>query len=217
MTISQSDPLDSVSMTILVLDPRWPDLIPLAAASCLEAPIEYTDEVPVSVRWNLGDIAVTESAEGTLVTTDATDPAVQERVKAGEIVIEAASLKDPLHKAQAVMHEARARGEWEKAQTHESLLEYLKQETQELIDAVQGKHSDEELKKELSDLFLQVLFHAELAAERGAFAFPDVAQAFVDKMKNRAPYLFDGSTGTVSVDKQDRLWEEGKRKEKSAE
>ncbi|MCZ9293397.1 MazG nucleotide pyrophosphohydrolase domain-containing protein [Corynebacterium meitnerae] len=206
-------------MSVLVLDPRWPDMIPLQAAVGVQSPVAYTDEVPVSVRWNFGDLARSEdpTGVGTLVTTDVNDPLVKERIESGEIVVEAASLKDPLHKAQAVMHEARARGEWEKAQTHESLLEYLKQETQELIDAVQGKHSDEELKKELSDLFLQVLFHAELADERGAFAFPDVAQAFVDKMKNRAPYLFDGSTGTVSVDKQDRLWEEGKRKEKSAE
>ena len=203
-------------MTILVLDPRWPDLIPLAAVDRFEGPISYTDDVPVSVRRNLGDIDVAESAEGTLVTTDVNDRAVQQRIKAGEKVIEASSLMDPLYRAQRVMHEARARGEWEQTQTHTSLLEYLEQETQELIDAVRGNDSDEELKKELSDLLLQVLFHAELAAERGAFTFADVAEAFVNKMKNRAPYLFDGSRGTVSVDKQDRLWEEGKRKEKAA-
>ena len=203
-------------MTILVLDSRWPDLIPLAVATGLEGPIAYTDEVPDSVRWNLGDIAVTDSVEGTLITTDVSDPAVQERVKAGERLIEASSLVDPVQEAQRVMHVARARGEWEQAQTHTSLLEYLEQETQELIEAVRDNHSEEDLKKELSDLLLQVLFHAELAAERGAFTFADVAEAFVNKMKVRAPYLFDGSVGTVSVDKQDRLWEEGKRKEKAA-
>ena len=201
-------------MTILVLDPRWPDMIPLAAATSLAGPIAYTDEVPVSVRWNLGDIAVTESAEGTLVTTDATAPAVQERFKAGERVIEAPSLGDPLFQAQSVMHTARTRGEWEMAQTHESLIEYLEQETAELIDAIRNHHPDDALKKELSDLLLQVLFHAEIASRRGAFSFPDVAQAFVDKMKNRAPYFFDGSTGTVPVDEQDRMWAEGKKREK---
>lgn len=202
------------TMTILVLDPRWPDMIPLAAATSLAGPIAYTDEVPVSVRWNLGDIAVTESAEGTLVTTDATAPAVQERFKAGERVIEAPSLGDPLFQAQSVMHTARTRGEWEMAQTHESLIEYLEQETAELIDAIRNHHPDDALKKELSDLLLQVLFHAEIASRRGAFSFPDVAQAFVDKMKNRAPYFFDGSTGTVPVDEQDRMWAEGKKREK---
>lgn len=202
------------TMTILVLDPRWPDMIPLAAATSLAGPIAYTDEVPVSVRWNLGDIAVTESAEGTLVTTDATAPAVQERFKAGERVIEAPSLGDPLFQAQSVMHTARTRGEWEMAQTHESLIEYLEQETAELIDAIRNHHPDDALKKELSDLLLQVLFHAEIASRRGAFSFPDVAQAFVDKMKNRAPYFFDGSTGTVPVDEQDRMWAQGKKREK---
>ena len=202
------------TMTILVLDPRWPDMIPLAAATSLAGPIAYTDEVPVSVRWNLGDIAVTESAEGTLVTTDATAPAVQERFKAGERVIEAPSLGDPLFLAQSVMHTARTRGEWEMAQTHESLIEYLEQETAELIEAIRNHHPDDALKKELSDLLLQILFHAEIASRRGAFTFPDVAQAFVDKMKNRAPYFFDGSTGTVPVDEQDRMWAEGKKREK---
>lgn len=202
------------TMTILVLDPRWPDMIPLAAATSLAGPIAYTDEVPVSVRWNLGDIAVTESAEGTLVTTDATAPAVQERFKAGERVIEAPSLGDPLFQAQSVMHTARTRGEWEMAQTHESLIEYLEQETAELIDAIRNHHPDDALKKELSDLLLQILFHAEIASRRGAFSFPDVAQAFVDKMKNRAPYFFDGSTGTVPVDEQDRMWVQGKKREK---
>ena len=202
-------------MTILVLDPRWPDMIPLAAATSLEGPITYTDEVPVSVRWNLGDIATTESAQGTLVTTDITDPEAQKRVVAGEQLIEAPSLADPLFQAQSVMRAARTRGEWEMAQTHESLIEYLEQESRELIDAIRNHHPDDALKKELSDLLLQILFHAEIASRRGAFAFPDVAQAFVDKMKNRAPYLFDGSTGTVPVDKQDRLWAEGKRKEKN--
>lgn len=201
-------------MTILVLDPRWPDMIPLAAATSLEGPIVYTDEVPVSVRWNLGDISTTESATGTLVTTDPDDVEVRTRIAAGEKVIEAPSLSDPLHQAQQVMRTARTRGEWEMAQTHETLIEYLEQETHELIDAIRNHHPDDALKKELSDLLLQILFHAEIASRRGAFTFPDVAQAFVDKMRNRAPYLFDGSTGTVAKDEQDRLWAEGKAREK---
>lgn len=200
-------------MTILVLDPRWPDMIPLAAATSLAGPLTYTDEVPVSVRWNLGDIVTTESGGGTLVTTDPADPVVEQRITAGERVIEAPSLTDPLYQAQSVMHVARARGEWEMAQTHETLIEYLEQETRELIDAIRNKHSDDALKKELSDILLQVLFHAEIASRRGAFTFPDIAQAFVDKMKNRAPYLFDGSTGIVPKHEQDRLWAEGKRNE----
>lgn len=205
-------------MTILVLDPRWPDMIPLAAATSLAGPLAYTDEVPVSVRWNLGDLLPADAADeqtgsGTLVTTDPNDPAVRTRIAAGERVIKAPSLSDPFLQAQQVMHEARTRGEWEMDQTHETLIEYLEQETHELIDAIRNHHPDEALKKELSDLLLQILFHAEIASRRGAFAFPDVAQAFIDKMKNRAPYLFDGSTGIVAKHEQDRLWDEGKKRE----
>lgn len=203
-------------MSVLVLDPRWPDMIPLHAAVEVLGPVSYTDEVPVSVRWNFGDLVSAEdpTGEGTLVTTDASDPAVVERTGRGERVIKAASVEDPVHRAQQIMHAARTRGEWERGQTHESLLTYLEQESQELAEAIGSGHNDAELKKELSDLLLQVLFHAEIASERGAFTFPDVAEAFVEKMKSRAPYLFDGSTGTVKKDVQDRLWEEGKRKEK---
>ena len=69
------------------------------------------------------------------------------------------------------------------------------------------------MKHELADVLLQVLFHAEIADERGAFDFGDVAAAFVAKMRSRAPYLFDGSTGLVDQATQDRLWAEGKARE----
>lgn len=202
-------------MSVLVLDPRWPDMVPIDVAIRVEGPIAFTDEVPVSARWNFGDLVRGEdpTGRGWLVTTDPSDPSAQKRIDAGEPVITVPSLHDPLHHAQRVMHNARTRGEWEMAQTHESLLFYLEQESAEFAEAVRNCHGDEELKKELSDLLLQVLFHAEIADQRGAFTFADVAQAFVDKMKNRAPYLFDGSTGTVSLEEQDRLWAEGKRRE----
>lgn len=203
-------------MSVLVLDPRWPDMVPIDVAIRVEGPIAFTDEVPVSARWNFGDLVRGEDSTGRgwLVTTDPSDPSVQTRIDAGEPVITVPSLNDPLHHAQRVMHDARTRGEWEMTQTHQSLLFYLEQESAELAEAVRNGHSDEELKKELSDLLLQVLFHAEIADQRGAFTFADVAQAFVDKMKNRAPYLFDGSTGIVSEEEQDRLWSEGKRRER---
>lgn len=202
-------------MTVLVLDPRWPDMIPIDAAIQVEGPVTFTGEVPVAVRWNFDQLVRAEASDENdwLLTTDPTDPAVRERLERGEQLIEVPSLADPLHQAQAVMHAARSRGEWEMRQTHESLLEYLEQETAEVAEAIRTNGSDDELKKELSDLLLQVLFHAEIASRRSSFAFPDVAQAFVDKMRNRAPYLFDGSTGIVPEAEQDRLWAEGKRRE----
>ena len=98
--------------------------------------------------------------------------------------------------------------------THESLLPYLREEAEEVAEAIQSGSLDDELKQELADLLLQVLFHAELAAERGAFDFADVADAFVQKMRRRAPYLFDGSEGLVDKQTQDRLWAEGKARER---
>lgn len=204
-------------MSVLVLDPRWPDMIPIDVAIRVHGPVAFTDEVPVSARWNFGDLVRSEdpAGQGWLVTTDASDPLVRERLGAGEQLVEVPSLRDPLHQAQRVMHDARSRGEWEMGQTHESLLVYLEQESAELADAIRNRYGDDELKKELSDLLLQVLFHAEIADQRGAFDFPDVAQAFVDKMRNRAPYLFDGSAGIVGEEEQDRLWVEGKARENS--
>ncbi|SDL86706.1 XTP/dITP diphosphohydrolase [Corynebacterium mycetoides] len=204
-------------MSVLVLDPRWPDMVPINVAIRVEGPIAFTDEVPVSARWNFGDLVRGEDAtgQGWLVTTDPGDPAVRKRLSRGEPLIEVTSRHDPINEAQRVMHVARSRGEWERAQTHESLLTYLEQESAEFAEAVRTRQDDAELKKELSDLLLQVLFHAEIADQRGAFTFADVAQAFVDKLKNRAPYLFDGSTGTVPGDVQDRLWAEGKKRERS--
>ncbi|WP_115686083.1 MazG nucleotide pyrophosphohydrolase domain-containing protein [Corynebacterium senegalense] len=197
-------------MTILVLDPRWPDMIPLGVASRITGPVEYTSEVPVSVRWALADVPAGE-AGGWLVTTDACDPGVVKRAESEELIA-VPSLADPVLEAVETMRRARERGEWERAMTHESLLPYLEEESREFAEAVRGG-GDAELKKELSDVLLQVLFHAELARERGAFDFADVAGAFVEKMKSRAPYLFDGSAGLVAVEEQERLWAEGKSRE----
>lgn len=162
--------------------------------------VDYTPEVPEHARvW-----PHVPGAAWTLTTEEGNNDDVR-----------VPSLDDPVARAVAVMHTARTRGEWEQSMTHERLLPYLKEETAEVAEAIEEQAGDEELKKELADVLLQVLFHAELAAERGAFTFADVAQAFVTKMQSRAPYLFDGSEGTVDIATQDRFWAEGKAKEKN--
>ncbi|QPK82789.1 nucleoside triphosphate hydrolase [Corynebacterium qintianiae] len=195
-------------MTVLVLDPRWPDMIPLNIR--IRGRVEFTSEVPVSVRWALDS---TDDTGNWLLTTDPTDPLVRNRIAAGEELIEVPSRRDPVLAATQTMSVARRRGEWERAMTHESLLPYLAEEAREFADAVRGGDTHE-LRKELSDVLLQVLFHSEIASD---FDFADVAQAFVDKMRSRAPYLFDGSTGLVALEEQDRLWAEGKAREKEKE
>ncbi|APT92868.1 nucleoside triphosphate hydrolase [Corynebacterium phocae] len=200
-------------MTVVLLDERWPTLIPLEVYSRLTHPVRYTGEVPVEVRWNLGDLATGDDPRGigTLVSTDARDPEVARRLRSGEPVIEAPSRRDAVYVAKQVMRRARSIGEWEMAQTHQSLLPYLEEETAEFSQAIRQGADDEALVKELGDVFLQVLFHAEIASRRGAFELEDVARSFVAKMRARAPYLFDGTTGVVATETQERLWEEGKR------
>lgn len=203
-------------MAVVVLDPRWPDMIPMGMLSRLESPVTVTGEVSVSVRWSLADLPTRESITGwgTLLTTDPHAAEVRERVARGESVFTVPSRADKVQEAVDTMHVARNRGEWEISQTHESLLPYLAEETAEFADAVRAGADDETLKKELGDVLLQVLFHAELASRRGAFNFSDVAASFTEKMKSRSPYLFDGSEGIVSEAEQDRLWQEGKAREK---
>lgn len=128
------------------------------------------------------------------------------------------SVIDELEDAVALMTRAVRQGEWEQAQTHASLLEYLREETDELAEVIaagdaDGAYDEQELCRELSDILLQVLFHAEIANRRGAFDIGHVAGAFVAKMRNRAPYLFEEAERPVSREEQDRLWAEGRVRE----
>jgi nucleoside triphosphate diphosphatase len=95
------------------------------------------------------------------------------------------SLEDTL----ALMRDLRRRCEWDAAQTHESLRPYLIEEAHEVDDALLAG-DDARLREELGDLWLQILFHAVVAEERGAFTLHDVAESFVTKMKGRHPHLY---------------------------
>lgn len=171
-------------------------MVPVTIARLIDGPVEYTPEVPDTARpWPH------EAGAEWIVTTQDRDG------------IRVPSLADPVYQATRTMHAARTRGEWEQSMTHETLVPYLIEETGELAEEITNPTSEAHLQKELSDVLLQVLFHAEIASERGAFTFADVAQAFVDKMKSRAPYLFDGSTHPITTAEQERLWAEGKARE----
>ncbi len=94
-----------------------------------------------------------------------------------------------LDDALALMRDLRARCEWDRAQTHQSLRPYLIEEAHEVDDAIAAQ-DDGPLRDELGDLLLQVLFHAVVAEERGAFGPHDVAGALVAKMHLRHPHLY---------------------------
>ncbi len=84
---------------------------------------------------------------------------------------------------------------WDRAQTHDTMVPYLIEEAYEVVDAIEGS-SGEELAKELGDLLFQVLFHAQLGAERNAFDIESDSALIRDKMIERHPHVFgDGEAG----------------------
>jgi XTP/dITP diphosphohydrolase len=87
---------------------------------------------------------------------------------------------------------------WDREQTHESLVQYLVEETYELIEAIESG-SREELIEELGDVLYQVLFHADIEAEAGSFTLEDVAEHMTAKMVARHPHIFPAGDGTVAV------------------
>ena len=101
---------------------------------------------------------------------------------------------------------------WDKAQDHESLKRYFLEEVYAGLDAI-DRGSDESLCDELGDALLQVVFHAQLAAERGSFTIDDVLDSICDKMVRRHPHIF----GEASADDPDQvlsMWEALKARER---
>jgi len=112
-----------------------------------------------------------------------------------------------------IMHKLRGKNgcPWDREQSHESLKPYLVEETYEVLDAI-DKKDDEVLREELGDLLLQIVFHAQIAAEEGRFSIDDVADSIVTKLKRRHPHVF----GEVEVKDSDEVlqnWEKIKKTE----
>lgn len=102
---------------------------------------------------------------------------------------------------------------WEKKQTHESLIKCLKDESQELIDAIEKK-DDENMKEELGDVLLQVLMHSQLAAEEGKFTIQDVMDGLYDKLHRRHPHVFGDHAKAATAEEALAVWREMKKKER---
>ena len=99
--------------------------------------------------------------------------------------------KTNLEDALALMRDLRERCEWDRAQTHESLRPYLIEEAHELDDALRSG-DQRQMREELGDVLLQVLFHSVIAEEEGAFDAGDVAATLIEKMQRRHPHLYGG-------------------------
>ncbi len=101
---------------------------------------------------------------------------------------------------------------WDREQDHMTLRRHAIEEVYELIDAIENR-DDHEMAEELGDLLLQVVFHCQLANERGAFDFEKVARHLVDKLIRRHPHVF-GTTKVKDVDEVWSNWEKIKKAEK---
>ena len=100
---------------------------------------------------------------------------------------------------------------WDKAQTHESMISCLRNECEEVVEAIEQK-DPENLCEELGDVLLQVLLHAQVAKEEGLFTMDDVINGLAEKMIRRHPRIFGGEIPEVENEKD--LWEAIKKRER---
>lgn len=205
-------------MTVILVDPRRPSLVPVEAIALLVGEVAYTEEIPPTVPWSLpGARPAFDGPDApVLLSSDADHPAVQSRLAAGEDLITAPGAQpgERLIDAVALMDKLRTDGPWESEQTHDSLRRYLLEETYELFDAVRSGNADE-LREELGDVLLQVLFHARIAedAPQHPFTIDDVADSLLRKLGNRVPGVLAGEP--ISLEQQIAEWDERKAQERS--
>lgn len=103
---------------------------------------------------------------------------------------------------------------WDIEQTFETIAPYTIEEAYEVVDAI-ARNDLEDLKDELGDLLLQVVFHARMAEEHGAFAFGDVVNAIISKMIRRHPHVFGDKAGQLTPDEVKDAWHRIKAEEKA--
>ncbi|MBW3663130.1 MAG: nucleoside triphosphate pyrophosphohydrolase [Actinobacteria bacterium] len=101
---------------------------------------------------------------------------------------------------------------WDLEQDHSSLRPYLLEEVYELLEAIDSG-SDLAIREELGDVLLQVVFHAQIASDRGTFTIDDVARAITEKLVNRHPHVF-GDVEVADAAEVKRNWDELKQAEK---
>jgi tetrapyrrole methylase family protein / MazG family protein len=118
--------------------------------------------------------------------------------------------------AEVVRIMARLRAEdgcpWDREQTHQSLKRYLVEETAEFLDAIDDRN-DDAIRDELGDVLMQVVFHAQIAAEQGRFDIQDAARGLCEKLIRRHPHVF-GQARAETPDQVVVQWDQIKRQER---
>jgi tetrapyrrole methylase family protein/MazG family protein len=130
-------------------------------------------------------------------------------------------LKKPTHKhgfdrlvaVMAALRKKQGGCPWDKVQTHKTLKPYLIEEAYETLEAIDAG-DPQKIKGELGDVLLQVVFHSQIAAEKGQFTSYDVAEAIANKMIDRHPHVFGSGAKVKSAEEQVLKWEALKAKEK---
>ncbi|MGN6152762.1 MAG: nucleoside triphosphate pyrophosphohydrolase [Lysobacteraceae bacterium] len=124
---------------------------------------------------------------------------------------------DAIHRLLTIMarlRDPRTGCPWDVKQTFATIAPYTIEEAYEVADAIDRGDLDD-LKDELGDLLFQVVFHARMAEEQGAFAFADVVAAISDKMERRHPHVFAGMS-IADSDALNAMWDAEKKKERLA-
>lgn len=205
-------------MIVVLCDPRRPSLVPVDAIQYLLGEVQYTEEMPVAVPWSLPAARLVGAGPDApvLLSSEPGHRAVTARLAAGARLISAPETPrgERLIDAVAMMDQLRSAGPWESGQTHESLRRFLLEETYELLDAVRSGNADQ-LREELGDVLLQVLFHSRIAedAPQHPFTIDDVAVTLMRKLGNRVSGVLAGQP--ISLEDQLAQWEAGKAAEKT--
>ncbi|MHA3049656.1 nucleoside triphosphate pyrophosphohydrolase [Acinetobacter sp. ANC 4641] len=116
-----------------------------------------------------------------------------------------------------IMQQLREQCPWDRAQTPQSLTRYAIEEAYEVEDAIR-QGSIDEIRNELGDLLLQVVFQSQMYAEQQAFNFDDVVQAIIDKLIRRHPHVFQAEQyANLSPEQVSELWQQIKQQEKQGQ
>lgn len=102
---------------------------------------------------------------------------------------------------------------WDRKQTHESMIKCLREESEEVIEAIE-KQDDENLCEELGDVMLQVLMHSQIAAEENRFTIEDVVDMLAKKLVRRHPHVF-GDQKALTAEEGLASWNAVKAREKA--
>lgn len=214
---------------VVLVAPELPEHLPASAVAVLRdvAVVYAADGVRPELARSLGATPAPPPAELlahaageplVLVAVDREDPGAVALTGHGVEVL--AAEVPPLLRAVSVMDRLRSPGgcPWDAVQSHESLRQYLVEETYELLDAIESGDRSA-LLEELGDVLLQVLFHARVAEEHPdePFGVQDVAEELVDKLVGRHPHVFSGAEAVHTAERQQHRWEELKQAEKKRE